>query len=283
VEARFLLRFALIVMGGSMKAKKGEKGEKGVPRRTDSHTQLKGVRTVAAILPPSPLELERSFDPERSALGRWADATLRLTTALDEADQALSDSDVHAHRVIDVLVVVADALYDSYLDASDPRMQPFVVADSPLDEFSREVFAIANETIGRLTDPEGRHELSMFWMLGERLALLPRLDARPWLAAIKIDATDLIEPLRNLGPNALMLNSAVAALVQALRLIASPSGRSSPPIRPLGLEEWLEGQGNSRETNAPPSRQRIPVAAPIEPRAERRSTAPVRRGKRPQS
>jgi hypothetical protein len=204
--------------------------------RTESHTRFKSPNRVEAYdeisgapstLPPPPFESEAAV----VGLEWWLDAHMALASQLLWLEQLLDtvpESGAHAetvYRLVQRAEAVRDALYELYCDAADPRMEALVGRGAALERYVRGSYAWCVLVVGLLAMVTN----GLRWPAGPDWSAAKRghrhasehyrgrdEGLRQAVAALPIELSSPVEPLRNLPQDLERLFSAAAELHGAL-------------------------------------------------------------------
>jgi hypothetical protein len=185
-----------------------------LPARRESQSRVRRVldRSLPSTIPPRP----HPTDAELAPLEWWLDAHMNVATNLMCLEQAVAASGDRLQKtgpaclaaLLGPLGELRDALYELYCDGGDPRMRALQTAGSPLSAYVSGLYALCDEILETFAVasglPSGHPELAETASeIATRCAAyaaattdLPE-KATQALAAVAVDATNPVDPLRN--------------------------------------------------------------------------------------
>jgi hypothetical protein len=188
------------------------------------------VRDQMSMLPPPPFD-----DVSALGLSWWRDARISIDTGLLCLDQTIKPGDRLVRALTPALGAVRDAFDDRNFDAE-------------LVPYAHELHSVVEEVLLHVLDPQRRSDMGTYWLLAERLAVLPPIQGE------------------DLGRCARMLDCAIATFIRALRTLAS-TVPSTPPRsfedRPTEREMRAAVRAQTRSTVRPTSQGKMQVAKKV--------------------
>ena len=207
------------------------------PARHESQSRVRRAsdRSLPSTIPPRPLPTEAELAP----LEWWLDAHMNVASNLLCLESKTEDVGVLSARRLEQtrgaesiaaflapLGELRDALYELYCDCGDPRMRALQGADTPLAAYVSGLYALCDEILEALAVVSGMRggppdlvqvtsdmkiRCSAFAHASSRLPD----EAAAALASVAVDATNAVDPLRNVGEHFQDVVRAAGALFRA--------------------------------------------------------------------